>query len=130
MVSSYVKRGEIYYADLPEGNGHVQGGTRPVIIISNDVGNKCSPVVIVAPLTTREKKPLPTHAKIKAKSDSMALLEQQTCIDKSRLGSYIGTATRAEMRKLDIALLISVGLNWAIDIFRNNNSNGGEVAFA
>lgn len=122
-----VKRGDIFYADLPQ-DGHVQGGVRPVLIIQNDIGNKHSPTVIVVPLTTREKKPLPTHTAIVAKTQSICLCEQQTTIDKSRLKAYISTATPAEMQKVDIALAISIGLGKIIDLFKHDDFSK-EVAY-
>ena len=106
-----IKRGDIYYVNLPEQNGHVQGGVRPVLIVQNDTGNKYSPTVIGCPLTTREKKRLPTHTHIKAKSDSTCLCEQLMCIDKNMLGDCIGCATENEMESVDMALAISIGLN-------------------
>lgn len=124
---SNVKRGDIFYADLPVGKGHVQGGVRPVLIISNDVGNRYSPVLIVCPLTTRDKKPLPTHTTINAQTKSTVLCEQQQCIDKEQLVSYVGTATESEMKKVDIALAISIGLNHITDFFKNCNNINQEV---
>ena len=117
-----VKRGDIFYADLPIGKGHVQGGIRPVLIISNDVGNKYSPVLIVCPLTTRDKKPLPTHTTINAQTKSTVLCEQQQCIDKEQLVSYVGTCTESEMKKVYIAVAISIGLNCIADFFKNSNN--------
>lgn len=122
-----VKRGDIFYAELPYQDGHVQGGIRPVLIIQNDVGNKYSPTVIVVPLTTREKKALPTHVNIFAKTNSTCLCEQQTTIDKSRLKSYVTTASESEMRKVDVALAISVGLSKVTDFFKDNNSSNKGV---
>lgn len=113
-----IKRGDIYYADLPYGEGHVQGGIRPVIVIQNDVGNRYSPTVIVAPLTTKEKKPLPTHTTITARAKSVCLCEQSTTIDKSRLKEYVTSATETEMHKVDIALAVSFGLGKILDMFK------------
>lgn len=114
-----VKRGDIFYADLPYQDGHVQSGIRPVLIIQNDIGNRYSPTVIVVPLTTREKKSLPTHVNIYAKTNSVCLCEQQTTIDKSRLKSYVTTASESEMHKVNIALAVSVGLGKLIDFFKD-----------
>ena len=113
-----IKRGDIYCADLPYDDGHVQGGIRPVLVIQNDIGNKYSPTVIVAPLTTKEKKPLPTHTVITARTKSVCLCEQQTTIDKSRLKEYVTSTTEAEMHKVDIALAVSIGLGKILDMFK------------
>lgn len=123
-----VKRGDIFYADLPKQDGHVQSGVRPVLIIQNDDGNKHSPTVIVVPLTTADKKPLPTHAKIKAKTLSTCLFEQPLTIDKNRLMSYIASASENEMHKLDLPLAISVGLGWIVDLIKSNSNSGGKGA--
>lgn len=122
-----IKRGNIFYAALPTGNGHVQGGVRPVLVVQNDTGNKHSPTVIVVPLTTKEKKKLPTHATINAKTTSTALCEQQQTIDKSLLGDYICSASDSEMKCIDVALLVSIGLGKIANIFQNT-SVGGEAA--
>ena len=91
-----IKRGDIYYADLNPVIGSEQGGKRPVLIISNDIGNKHSPTVIVAAITgkTQTKAKLPTHTEVKnvegLDRDSVILLEQIRTIDKQRLRNYIG----------------------------------------
>ena len=109
-------RGEMYYADLGKGIGSEQEGHRPVVIIQNNVGNKHSPTVIVAPLTTNyeAKAKLPTHCYIGAESgldtSSVILLEQIRTIDKKRLGNYVGRLNRTHLRQLNQALAISVDL--------------------
>ena len=108
-----VKRGQIYLADLNPVMGSEQGGVRPVIVIQNDLGNKYSPTVIVAAITTRKKKPLPTHALILANElprDSYALLEQIRTIDKSRLISYMGKVSDKELDAINEALSVSIEL--------------------
>lgn len=92
-----VYRGEIYYIHETERTGSEQTGGRPGIIISNDIGNEHSPVVIIVYLTTREKKTLPTHVKINtATRPSIALCEQIETIYKGRIGNYIGQITDTE----------------------------------
>ena len=109
-------RGDVYYADLGTGIGSEQAGYRPVVIIQNNMGNKYSPTVIVAPVTTNHdaKAQLPTHCYIGAESGldtlSVVLLEQIRTIDKKRLGHYIGRLNRTHLRKLNRALAISIDL--------------------
>lgn len=110
------KRGDIFYADLSPVVGSEQGGIRPVIIIQNDVGNKYSPTVIVAAITSQiNKAKLPTHVEISSEEyglnkDSVVLLEQIRTLDKKRLKEKIGHMTDGDMKKVDEALSISVGL--------------------
>lgn len=112
-----VKRGEIYYADLSPVVGSEQGGVRPVLIVQNDVGNKHSPTVIAAAITSqREKAKLPTHIELNADScglskDSVVLLEQIRTIDKKRLKERMGELDLNSMTKVNTALSISFGLN-------------------
>ncbi|MFL0247228.1 MULTISPECIES: type II toxin-antitoxin system PemK/MazF family toxin [Clostridium] len=111
-----VKRGDIFYADLSPVIGSEQGGIRPVIIIQNDVGNKYSPTVIVAAITSQiNKAKLPTHVEISSEEyglnkDSVVLLEQIRTLDKKRLKEKIGHMTESDTKKVDEALTISVGL--------------------
>ncbi len=111
-----VRRGDIYYADLSPVVGSEQGGMRPVLIVQNDVGNKYSPTVIAAAITSRKtKNPLPTHIRVKASGsglqrDSIILLEQIRTLDKSRLRDRMGTLETPEMKKVDAALSVSFGL--------------------
>lgn len=110
-MENKVYRGEIYYIHETEISGNEQAGGRPGIIISNDVGNEHSPVVIVVYLTTREKKSLPTHVKINtAEKPSTALCEQIETIYKGRIGKYIGQITDTEQKNLDKALAVSIGI--------------------
>lgn len=110
-----VKRGELYYADLSPVVGSEQGGVRPVLVVQNDVGNKYSPTVIAAAVTSRlTKARLPTHIEIAGQSsglqkDSVILLEQIRTLDKRRLKERIGALPPGTMRKVDGALLISLG---------------------
>ena len=110
-----IRRGDIYYADLRPVIGSEQGGIRPVLIIQNDTGNRHSPTVIVAAITSKLTKPkLPTHVKLKEmkglEKDSVVLLEQIRTIDKCRLDEQIGYLNRHQMKKVDEALRISVGV--------------------
>lgn len=111
-----VSRGDIYYADLSPVVGSEQGGIRPVLIIQNDVGNRYSPTVIVAAITSRTAKSrLPTHIGVVAAGsglakDSVILLEQVRTLDKTRLKEKIGRADGELMARVDSALLVSFGL--------------------
>ena len=111
-----IKRGDIYYAELNPVIGSEQGGKRPVLIISNDIGNKHSPTVIVAPITSRvhTKAKLPTHTLLKEfeglDKNSIILLEQIRTIDKQRLKQYMGKLPEILMARVDKALAISISL--------------------
>ena len=110
--TSYL-RGDIFYADLPDKKGSEQNGLRPVVIIQNNLGNKYGRTLIVAPITSRDKKDLPVHSEIYNNSlekDSTILLEQVTTIDKNKVKEFVGHLTRNELKKLNIALARSVGL--------------------
>jgi mRNA interferase MazF len=116
-MAANVRRGDIYYADLSPVVGSEQGGIRPVIILQNDVGNKYSPTVIVAAITSQiNKAKLPTHVEISSEDyglnkDSVVLLEQVRTLDKRRLKEKIGHMTDDDIFKVDEALIISLGLN-------------------
>lgn len=89
----------------------VQGGGRPAVIISNDIGNNAAPILEVVYLTTQEKKPLPTHVKINSsKYPSTVLCEQIDTVNKDKVGDYIGQCSMAEMKKIDAALAVSIGI--------------------
>lgn len=104
-------RGQIYYVYPAETVGSEQEGGRPAIIVSNDVGNEFSKVVEVVYLTTREKKPLPTHVRISSTSrQSIALCEQIETIDKGRIGKYINEVSEGELKNLEKAMLVSLGI--------------------
>lgn len=111
-----VRRGDIYYADLSPVVGSEQGGVRPVLIVQNDVGNKYSPTVIAAAITSQKyKTQLPTHISVTSggcglAKDSIVLLEQVRTIDKTRLKEHMGTLDNSEMTKIDKALSVSFGL--------------------
>lgn len=106
-----VYRGEIYYIHETEVTGNEQTGGRPAVVVSNDIGNEHSPIIEVVYLTTQEKKPLPTHVSVySAAKPSTALCEQISTVHKSRIGSYVGQATDAEITNIDKALAVSLGI--------------------
>lgn len=113
---SMVKRGDIYYADLSPVVGSEQGGLRPVLIVQNDTGNRHSPTVIAAAITSQTGKArLPTHIELEAKScglsrNSVILLEQIRTIDKSRLRERMGKLEEPVMSQVDNAIAVSFGL--------------------
>ena len=112
-----IHRGDIYYADLRPVVGSEQGGVRPVLIIQNDIGNKHSPTVICAAITSQmNKAKLPTHVEVDSSryalvKDSVVLLEQLRTIDKKRLRDKVCHLDREILRKVERALLISLDLN-------------------
>ena len=116
-----VKRGDIYYADLSPVVGSEQGGVRPVLIVQNDIGNKYSPTVIAAAITSqKEKSKLPTHIELHSQEcglsrDSVVLLEQIRTIDKRRLKEKMGKLDESSMQRIDHALSVSFGLGGMID---------------
>ena len=119
-----VKRGDIYYADLSPVVGSEQGGVRPVLIVQNDVGNRFSPTVIAAAITSqRSKANLPTHIMLNAATtglsrDSIVLLEQIRTIDKHRLKERMGRLDDRSVLQVDQALSVSFGLGSAENVRR------------
>ena len=115
-----VKRGDIYYADLSPVVGSEQGGLRPVLIIQNDIGNRYSPTVIAAAITSRlGKTKLPTHIDVYAErvglqKDSVVLLEQIRTLDKRRLKEKMGHLDEESMRLVDNAIAVSFGLDFGL----------------
>lgn len=111
-----IKRGEIYYADLSPAIGSEQDGIRPVLCIQNNAGNKHSPTIIVAAITSRETRAsFPTHVSISTgglRKKSYVLLEQIRTIDKTRLGEYVGKISKDEMGRVDHAIIVSMGLKY------------------
>lgn len=116
-VNVIIRRGDIYYADLRPVVGSEQGGIRPVLIIQNDIGNKHSPTVICAAITSKmNKAKLPTHVELDTKKcdmikDSVILLEQLRTIDKQRLKEKICHIDEELLRKVDTALMVSLELS-------------------
>ena len=110
-------RGDIYYADMEPHIGSEQGGKCPVVVLQNNIGNRHSPTLIVATVTTRteKKKNQPTHVLVDSnpalEEPSMILLEQIFTIDKFRIERFMGYASKAEMLRIDMALLVSLALN-------------------
>ena len=112
-----IERGELYYADLSPVVGSEQGGLRPVLIIQNNVGNKYSPTVIIAAITSQiQKAKLPTHIELShtryaLTKDSVVLLEQIRTLDKLRLRERIGQLDSIAMQKVNVGLMISLGIH-------------------
>ena len=110
-----IKRGEVYYADLSPVVGSEQGGVRPIVVLQNNIGNKYSPTVIVAAITSQlTKAKIPTHIELPASlyflpKDSVVLLEQIRTIDKARLKDKITTIDSRKMEEINRAILISLG---------------------
>ncbi len=111
-----VRKGDIFFADLSPVVGSEQGGVRPVLVVQNDVGNRFSPTIIVAAVTSQTNKAkLPTHVPISAEGnglsrDSVVLLEQLRTIDKKRLREHIGTVGTNVIDVVDEALSVSLGI--------------------
>ena len=122
-----IRKGDIYYADLTPVIGSEQGGVRPVLIIQNDVGNRFSPTVIAAAITSRQgKRILPAHIRLEddlqgLHNNSMVLLEQIRTIDRTRLREYIGRLNVNTMHEIDHAIAVSFGLN---EILRRDGAYG------
>lgn len=111
-----IKRGDIYFANLDPIVGSEEGGIRPVLVLQNDVGNIFSPTIIIAPLTTKKRENMmSTHIEIKLKEksicSSIVLLEQIRVIDKTRLLKYLGKINPIQMKNIDKAINISLGLD-------------------
>ena len=118
-MTGTVRRGDIYYADLSPVVGSEQGGMRPVLIVQNDIGNRFSPTVIAAAITSQTGKArLPTHISFSGQScgltrDSVILLEQIRTIDKQRLRERLGKLDETMMNRVDSAIAVSFGLGSA-----------------
>lgn len=117
-----IKRNEIYYTDLNPIKGSEQGGTRPVLIIQNDVGNHHSPTTVVAAITSRQTKAkLPTHVDIQVEGltkNSIVLLEQVRTVDKTRLTDYVGRLDDETMKKVDRAIVVSFGIKYLEELLK------------
>lgn len=109
-----VYRGDIFYGRIPKEDGSVQGGTRPVVVLQNDIGNKYSPTVIIAKITSQiNKANIPTHVKIKKdglKNESVIMLEQIATLDKKDLLTKVDSLDFRELRAVEKVLKISMGL--------------------
>lgn len=137
VMTPTIKRGDIFYADLSPVVGSEQGGLRPVLIIQNDVGNKYSPTVIAAAITSRMGKArLPTHIDIHAdgvglSKDSVVLLEQIRTLDKRRLREKMGHLEGGVMARINSAIAVSFGLGVAPEEYEGavaTTRGGGAVA--
>lgn len=109
-----VYRGDIFFVYKANSYGAEQQGGRPAVVVSNDTGNKFSECVEVVYLTTKDKKPLPTHCEVVAMEKSTALCEQVFTVSKDRLAEYIRSCTDEEMAEIDRALAVSLGLDTAL----------------
>ena len=112
-----IRRGDLFYADLNPVVGSEHGGIRPVLVIHNDVGNRFSPTVVAAAITSRKaKNSLPTHILLEnvpgLAPTSLLLLEQLRTIDRKRLRGYIGRISKEKMLEVDAALAISIGIGY------------------
>lgn len=107
-----MKKGDIYFANLDGTIGSEQGGSRPVVIIQNNKGNDHAPTVIVAAMTSKHKPSLPTHVVVRenVKVTSLVLCEQIRTIDKSRLERKLGSVSEETLKKIDKAMMISLGI--------------------
>lgn len=110
MIQDYC-RGDIFFITEGAYTGSEQNGGRPGVIVSNDVGNKHSPNVEVVFLTSREKKPMPTHVEVLCKVPSTALCENIQTVSKERLDNFIRSCSTSEMKNIDNALLCSLGIH-------------------
>ena len=114
---NFIRRGDVYFADLTPVQGSEQGGVRPVVVIQNNIGNRYSPTVVVAVITSKGKVKLPTHVVIKDGGapmlQSVVLLEQIRTIDKCRLRQYVSTLSTTTMQRINAALGVSIGLEIA-----------------
>ena len=125
-MDKVIRRGDVYYIDFDPVTGSEQGGIRPAVVIQNDVGNKFSPVVIVAVMTTQTKngKILPTHVYVDKEDgvvkDSTVLLEQIKTVDKTRLRDYQTTLPSSTMERVTYALSVSLGMDKISSIMRNS----------
>ena len=118
-MGKHINRGDIYYADLEDNiEGSEQAGIRPVVIVQNDVGNEYSPTTIIVPITSKIqlKARIPTHVFIKKNkkrliTNSIALVEQLKTIDKKRLRYFLGTLDENEIKAIDKAIIVALGLD-------------------
>jgi mRNA-degrading endonuclease toxin of MazEF toxin-antitoxin module len=131
-INQEIKRGDIWLANLGEGVGSIQGKLRPVVIVQNNMGNQYSPTLTCIPLTSQNKKQLPTHVLLKNTtcllSLSIALCEQITTLSKGMLSRYIGEVSSVDMQEIERAIKIQTGIKDDLDIssicnFINESSN-------
>lgn len=127
-----VRRGDVYWADLSGARGSEQGGRRPVLVLQNDKGNMYSPTTQVAPITSRDKKYMPTHFDLSncncgLPKDSIALVEQIRTIDKCRLEEKIGHIDKLNLIRINLIIMLSFDLISWFD-FKNRNNKKSKVA--
>ena len=108
-----IVKGAIFYADLGKTVGSEENGIRPVLVIQNDTGNRFSPTIIIAPISTKKSENLPTHILVKQfdkiRHDSIIMLEQIRVIDKTRLKGFVGILTDQDMQEVDKGIMVSLG---------------------
>lgn len=108
-----IKRGDIFYVDLPKNRKNIQSGIRPCVVVSNDKANTYAPVIHVIPLTTKTKRMLPTHVFLNNKylpETSVAMAEQELLVNKDQLLEKLGSCSRDELMKINKAILVQNGL--------------------
>lgn len=110
-------RGHVYWGELGDNEEGVQSGRRPLLVVQNNIGNKRSPSILVVPITSQRKKPMPTHFTIKLGKKSIVLCEQITTIAKTKVYEEIYVLDEEELKQLDIALSVSIGI-------KGGNANG------
>lgn len=115
MLNKIIKRGEIYSANLGNRDGSIQSGTRPVVIISNDMNNKFSPTVNVLPITSKTKNSIPVHVNIGKREglqqESTILTEQIVTVDKSQLKNFIGKCDKHKLYEIEKAIILQNGID-------------------
>lgn len=118
-----IKRGDIFEAELGNQKGSVQSGTRPVLIVSNNINNKYSPTVNVLPITSKTKNNIPVHVNIGVEQglefESTVLTEQVVTLNKNQLKQYLGSCNNSKMHEVESAILIQNGIN----VTNHYNSN-------
>ena len=124
--ADHITRGDIFFADLDPVTGSEQGGTRPVLVVQNNVGNRFSPTVTILPITSVNKKKMPTHVEIstddRLEQTSTVIAEHPKTIDKSRFGEYITSLDDTQMDKVDTAMRIQLAIPASLPS-RNKNSD-------
>ena len=120
MLNKIIKRGQIYMAELGSGKGSVQGGSRPVIVISNQLNNKFAPTVNVLPITSKTKNSIPVHVDIGIESglqtESVILVEQAIVINKSQITKYIDECSKDKMISIAKAIVLQMSLDEELQI--------------
>jgi mRNA interferase MazF len=114
MTKKTITRGDIFFVDFGQAVGSEQGNQRPAVVLQNNIGNRHSPTVIVAPMTSKKKTSMPTHVLVPRQGnlqfDSLVMTEQVRVIDRSRIGKYVGQVCNELQSKIDKALAVSLGM--------------------